>query len=65
MDQNTLKSMIVDLEYREAELNAQLKKTKDAISALQEICEHDFEYQGHDSHSDWVKCKYCGKEQKG
>lgn len=65
MNQNTLKAMIDDLEYRKAELIDQRAKTDDAIKAIQEICEHDFECQGHDSHSDWVKCKYCGKEQKG
>ena len=64
MDQNTLKAMVDDLEYCKSELNDQLKKNRDAISALQAVCEHEFVSAGHDSHHSYEKCKYCGLEQK-
>jgi len=64
MDQNTLKAMVDDLEYRKAELRDQLKKNGDAISALQAVCEHEFVADGRDSHHSYEKCKYCGIEQK-
>jgi hypothetical protein len=65
MDQETIKSMIADLEYRKAELIDQRGKTDDAIKALQDICEHKFIPNIPDSHHRYEKCKYCGKEQKG
>ena len=32
--------------------------------ALQENCEHDWEYEGRDSHYSYVVCKICGKSEK-
>jgi hypothetical protein len=64
MDQNTLKAMIDDLEYHKAELIEARAKTDEAIRALQEICEHKFVADGHDSHNSYEKCKYCSVQQK-
>lgn len=34
------------------------------IEMFREKCEHKFEYEGHDSHYSYEKCKYCGKIDK-
>lgn len=38
-----------------------LTKLDDAIRALQDVCEHDWKYDGHNSHEDYYVCNKCGK----
>lgn len=38
-----------------------LKAINDAIAAMQKLCEHQWEYEGSDSHNDYDKCSVCGK----
>jgi len=60
MDQQVLKLAVSDLHFRKTELNEQLKKTEEAIIALQEVCKHVFEDDGHPSQHDVEICIYCG-----
>lgn len=43
---------------------ARLVKLDAAIKAFQEVCNHEWEPNGHDSHHNWEKCKLCGREDK-
>jgi len=47
---------------RKDTLDKELKKVDAAIKALQEVCEHDWQPNGHDSHKDWFVCKHCRKD---
>jgi len=42
-------------------LRWELKKVDTAINALQEICEHEWISDGHDSHKDHYICSICKK----
>ena len=52
---------IKDLRVREEALTLQITKIRKAIEAFQEVCDHKFEPDGHDSHYNWEKCTVCGK----
>jgi hypothetical protein len=43
---------------------AEVKKRRDAIRALQEVCDHDFVPDGHDSHHEYKRCTRCGLEKQ-
>jgi len=64
MEQAVLQVAVEDLEQKRVDLNQQVIKIEKAIKALQEICEHEFEPDGRDSHHSYEKCKYCGVTQK-
>lgn len=53
---------IAALEKRLELETAQVAKTKNAIQALQEICEHHWEYQGHSHNDDYYICSICKKD---
>lgn len=53
----TCKSILAKIKKLESEL----EKQSEALAALREICEHDYEYDGHDSHHNYEKCRICGK----
>jgi len=59
-----MKELIDELFSKQSLLKTQLTEVNDAISALQKICTHDFEYDGSDSHNHYVKCKMCRKTEK-
>ena len=52
---------ITSLQKKAEELKEALKKVTSAIQALQEVCSHEMESDGHDSHHRYFKCKHCGK----
>lgn len=60
MDQETLKIAIDDLRKRIIKYNDQIKRSENAIEALQNICEHDF---GSGDHS-YENCEWCGLLEK-
>jgi hypothetical protein len=64
MDQKILKIAIDDLREKIVKLREQDKRLQDGIVALQNICEHEYESSGRDSHHSYEKCIYCGIEQK-
>ena len=53
------KEMMDSLFEKREVLYKEVKKIDQAISTLQEICEHDYIGDGHDSHRDHFKCKIC------
>lgn len=52
---------IADLREEEQELTERLGKVKTAITAFQDVCLHDWQPNGHDSHYHYDKCVTCGK----
>jgi hypothetical protein len=61
MEGKDIKNAIDSLNKRKSELDKELAKVKNAIDALQKICKHNMEYEGHDSHKDYYVCTYCGE----
>lgn len=55
---------IASLRTEETRLEDRLKTVREAIRQLQELCDHKFERDGHDSHYDYERCKICGKTQR-
>ena len=53
--------MIQPLIEEQNKLHLALQKVTIAIKSLQELCEHDWKDEGHDSHKDHYICKICGK----
>jgi hypothetical protein len=51
------------LEERERKRKA-LRALEKSIEGLQEICEHEFEPAGNDSHYYYERCRLCGTERK-
>jgi len=45
-------------------LNKEVSKIEKAIKALQEICNHKFIDNGHDSHYSYSICIFCGYERR-
>jgi len=43
-------------------LLSKIKKIEKAIESLQDICEHDWKNNGHDSHKDHYICEICNLE---
>ena len=56
---NTLKELKQKLKAAEIVT----KKYKEAILALQEVCEHEFSYQGHGHNDSLYICTICNKEE--
>lgn len=52
---------IEDLRKEQKTLEERLTKINTAIRAFQEVCNHVWEDDGHDSHYNWEKCKICGE----
>ena len=51
--------IIKKLVKERAKLTNRIQKIATAIKALQDICEHDYVEDGHDSHKDHYICKIC------
>lgn len=56
------KEMIKPLLEEKKILSEKIGKVNKAISALQDICEHDYKGDGHDSHKDHYICKICSRK---
>lgn len=55
------KEMVEPLLTVKKELSEKLTNVNTAIRALQDICEHDWKNDGHDSHKDHFICKICSR----
>lgn len=51
--------LIKDLEARSRELDRQARKLDGAVKALQETCEHDWQYDGHGHNDSYYTCRKC------
>jgi hypothetical protein len=60
MNTDHIKSLMVELNTKKTTLRDEMNKVQGAINALQNICEHDWDCVGHDSHKDHYICKICG-----
>ena len=56
-----MNATIKDLKAQAKDLYAKARKLDKAVDALQEICEHDWKYDGHGHNSDYYTCLKCGK----
>jgi len=64
-----IQSVIQELERKKKYHQEEVDKLRKAIDALQKTCPHKwddgtkaYEYEGHDSHKTWYKCKICGHD---
>ena len=65
MTKNTIEKAVRELNDELDEVNERRSQLRDSISQMQEMCEHtehDYKYEGHTSHKNVYKCKYCGSE---
>lgn len=62
-DQQIDISTIVAGLYKQLELETtQVTRIKTAIQALQDLCTHHWEYQGHSPNDDYYICSICKKD---
>ena len=59
---NRVDSLVVELEIDIKESCKTRDKIEKEIKKIQDICSHNWEYEGHDSHNDYYKCTKCGYE---
>jgi len=59
IDKNQVQGFIKEQKSLELRLNT----VKSIIKGLQELCDHEYSYSGHDSHYDNYICKICTKQQ--
>jgi len=57
------KESVEPLHEERKKLHEKLAKVNKAIKALQDLCDHDFVEDGHDSHKTHYKCSICSKEE--
>jgi hypothetical protein len=55
-----MKTAIKELMEKRKKLNEDLDKVDKALKALRELCEHQWQYDGHTSHEDYEVCTNCG-----
>lgn len=55
-----MKTAVKELMEKEKKVEDDLKKVRKALAALRELCDHEWEYDGHTSHHDHEICKHCG-----
>lgn len=51
---------IAHLENERRHHAQELRKREEAILALQALCDHQWEPDGHDSHHGYRRCRACG-----
>jgi len=54
---DTIKKLIREKDF----YTGKVKNFENAIAALREVCEHDWEYYANDSHNTTNQCSKCGK----
>ena len=57
-----MKTAIKELLEKRVALNKEISKVEKAIEALQDLCVHEYLYEGHTSHEDYEVCKHCGDD---
>ena len=55
------REMMKTLIAKRQKANVELMKINKAIEALRDLCDHDWQNDGHDSHKDHYKCSICEK----
>ena len=55
---NTIKKLLDKQKVAEKTVN----NLREAILGLQEVCEHDWHYEGHGHNDSLYVCNICGKE---
>ncbi|WP_346237747.1 hypothetical protein ABDK00_001555 [Niabella insulamsoli] len=55
-----MNEQVKKMEAEKAMLQERINKLNTAIQALQEVCDHNYLYQGHDSHYEYYECTDCG-----
>ena len=58
-----MKSTLKELKNKLHSAKEVVAKYTAAIEALQEVCEHDYHYQGHGHNDSLYVCSICGKEE--
>lgn len=56
-----MKNTLKDINKKLEESRKLVKKYSKALEALQDICEHRWEYQGHSHNDDAYQCSICGE----
>jgi excinuclease UvrABC nuclease subunit len=57
-----MKNTIKTLQQKLTKAQRAADEYRDAIAALQKVCEHDYTYEGHSHNDDLYVCRNCGKE---
>lgn len=61
MQLNEIEKTIHFLTVQKQRFEQRLKEVEQAITAVQNLCEHNYQTEGHDSHYDYEKCQWCQK----
>lgn len=61
-DNAALKQLLSKLEKDLKVAQTQVAQAKVAIKTLQDICPHQWEYQGHSHNDDYFVCSICKKD---
>lgn len=56
-----MKNAIKDINKKLTEANILVKKYSKALKTLQDVCEHNWEYQGHSHNDAAYQCSICGE----
>lgn len=60
--QSSLKKYVDSLLKEREEYSKKIQKIDKVLNSVREICEHSYEYVGHDSHHDIEECSICKKQ---
>lgn len=63
-DKESVDSVLNTINNENNVIKEHIELVKSYIQEKQDNCEHDFVYDGHDSHYDYYTCKKCGKSCK-
>lgn len=63
-DKNVYDNALSDLVEKENDYNNHIKLVYSLLKEKEDKCEHEFSYEGHDSHYDYYVCQKCGKQEK-
>ena len=58
-----MKNIIKDLLNKQKAAEKLVKQHREAIAALQQVCEHNWHYEGHSHNDDLYTCSICKKEE--
>jgi hypothetical protein len=58
-----MKNTIKELLKKQRAAEKVVTNYKEAVEALQEVCEHDWQYEGHGHNDSLYICNICNKEE--
>lgn len=64
MNGKDIKAVVDNLNIQYERHMSEIKCIVSAVESLQDVCDHEFVYDWHDSHYSYESCKFCGKERK-